>query len=178
VFYTPLCLINDLLCLLIWLPLIINTVALFIKEEIQGSRCKRALVSISPMFECLIMSLWFTWRYHSVFNMDHGWYTIWLLNFVTLEFPYKFRIVLEKISFLSSISSVAQSCPTKHTMDCSTPGLPDHHWLQELAQAHIRRIGDAIQPPHPLLSPSLPAFNLFQHQSLSHEFVLHIRWPK
>ena len=46
------------------------------------------------------------------------------------------------------------------------PGLPVHHQLPELAQTHVHRVGDAIQPSHPLSSPSPPAFNLSQHQSL------------
>ena len=65
-------------------------------------------------------------------------------------------------------SSVAHSCPTLcDLMDCSTPGLPVHHQLPELAQTHVHRVGDAIQPSHPLSSPSPPAINLSQHQSLS-----------
>ena len=51
-------------------------------------------------------------------------------------------------------------------MDCSTPGLPVHHQLLELAQTHAHQVGDAIQPSHPLLSPSLPTFNLSQNQGL------------
>ena len=51
-------------------------------------------------------------------------------------------------------------------MDCSTPGFPVHHQLAELAQTHVHRVSDAIQPSHPVLSPSPPAFNLFQHQGL------------
>ena len=63
-------------------------------------------------------------------------------------------------------SSVTQSCPTLcDPMDCSTPGLPVHHQLPEFAQTHVHRLGDAIQPSHPLSSPS-PAFNLSQHQCL------------
>ena len=49
---------------------------------------------------------------------------------------------------------------------CSTPGLPVHHQLLEFAQLHVHRVGDAIQPSHPLLSPSPPVFNLSQHQGL------------
>ena len=70
---------------------------------------------------------------------------------------------------LSSVqfSSVTQSCPTLwDPMDCSTPGLPDHHQLLELAQTHVHQVSDAIQPSHPLLSPSPPPFNLSQHQGL------------
>jgi len=51
-------------------------------------------------------------------------------------------------------------------MDCSTPGFRVHHQLPELAQTHVHRVGDAIQPSHPLSSPSPPAFNLSQHQGL------------
>ena len=51
-------------------------------------------------------------------------------------------------------------------MDCSTPGFPVHHQLLKLAQTHVHWVGDAIQPSHPLLSPSPPAFNLSQHQGL------------
>ena len=51
-------------------------------------------------------------------------------------------------------------------MDCSTPGFPVLHHLPEFAQTHVHRVGDAIQLSHTLLSPSLPAFNLSQHQGL------------
>ena len=51
-------------------------------------------------------------------------------------------------------------------MDCSMPGLPVHHQLPELAQTHVHWAGDAIQPSHPLLSPSPAVFNLSQHQGL------------
>ena len=64
-------------------------------------------------------------------------------------------------------SSVAQSCPTLcNPMDCSKPGLPVHHQLLEFTQTHVHWVGDAIQPSHPLLSPSPPAFHLSQHQGL------------
>ena len=64
-------------------------------------------------------------------------------------------------------SPVAQSYPTLYDpMDCSTPGLPVHHQLPELAQTHVHQVDNAIQPSHPLLSPSPPAFTLYQHQGL------------
>ena len=76
------------------------------------------------------------------------------------------------------ISSVPQSCRTLcDPMDCSTSGFPVHHQLPVLAQTHVYRVGDAIQSSHPLLSPSLPAFNLAQNQGLfkwvssSHQMV-------
>ena len=68
---------------------------------------------------------------------------------------------------VDQFSSVTQSCPTLcDPIDCSTPGLPVHHQHLELAQAQVHRVSDAIQPSHPLSSPSPPAFNLSQHQDL------------
>ena len=64
-------------------------------------------------------------------------------------------------------SSVTQSCPTLcDPMNCSTPGFPVYHQLLEFIQTHVHWVRDAIQPSHPLSSPSLPAFNLSQHQGL------------
>ena len=64
-------------------------------------------------------------------------------------------------------SSVAQLCLTLcDPMDCNMPGFPVHHQLPELAHTHVHRVGDAIQPSHPLSSPSPPAFNLSKHQGL------------
>ena len=66
----------------------------------------------------------------------------------------------------SQFSSAAQLCLTLcDPMDCSMPGLPVHHQLPELAQTHVHRVGYAIQPSHPLSSPST-AFNLSQHQGV------------
>ena len=64
-------------------------------------------------------------------------------------------------------SSVAQLCPTLcDPMNRSTPGLPIHHQLLEFTQTHVHRVSDAIQPSHPLSSPSPPAPNHSHHQSL------------
>ena len=64
-------------------------------------------------------------------------------------------------------SSVAQSCPTLwDPMDYSKPGIPVHHQLPEFPQIHVHWVGDAIQPSHPLSTPSPPAFNISQYQSL------------
>ena len=76
-------------------------------------------------------------------------------------------------------SSVTQSCLTLcNPMDCNTPGFPVHHQLPELTQTHVYQVDEAIQPSHPLLSPSPLIFNLSQHQVFSNESVLCIRWPK
>ena len=78
--------------------------------------------------------------------------------------------------FITQFSSVTQSCPTLcDPMDCSMPGFPVHHQLPELAQTHVHRVSDAIQPSHPLfLLPSI----FLSIRVFSNESVLHIRWPK
>ena len=78
-------------------------------------------------------------------------------------------LLRRKVTTPSSVqfSSVAQSCPTLcDSMNHSMPGLPVHHHLPEFTQIHVHRVSDAIQPSHPLLSPSPPAPNPSQHQSL------------
>ena len=80
---------------------------------------------------------------------------------------------------MAQFSSVAQSCSTLcDPMNPSTPGLPVHHQLPEFTQSHVHWVGDAIQPSHPLLSPSPPAPNPSQHQGFSNESSLCMRWPK
>ena len=76
-------------------------------------------------------------------------------------------------------SSVTQSCLTLcDPMNCSTPGLLVHHQLPEFTQTHVHRVYDAIQPSHPLSSPSSYAPNPSQHQGLFQWSTLHMRWPK
>ena len=68
----------------------------------------------------------------------------------------------------TQFSSVAQLCPTLcDPMNHRMPGLPVHHQLTEFTQTHVHRVGDAIQPSHPLSSPSSPASIPSQHQGLS-----------
>ena len=86
-------------------------------------------------------------------------------------FLYFFALITEEgfliYHAILQFSSVAQSCPTLcDPMNLSTPGLPVHHQLLEFTQTHVHRVSDAIQPSHPLLSPSPPASNPSQHQSL------------
>ena len=72
-------------------------------------------------------------------------------------------IIFSSVQF----SSVAQLCPTLcDPMNCSTPGLPVHRQLPEFTQTHVHWVSDAVQPSHPLSSPSPPAFILSQHQGL------------
>ena len=82
------------------------------------------------------------------------------------------------VTKLKSKSEVAQSCPTLcNPMDCSTLGFPVHHQLLELTQTHVHQVSDAIQPSHPLSSPS-PASLFPSIRVFSNESVLRIRWPK
>ena len=82
-----------------------------------------------------------------------------------LHIPQKSQ--LYKLNLSVQFSSVAQLCPTpSDSMNCSMPGLPVHHQLPEFTQTHVHWVGDAIQPSHPLLSPSPPAPNPSQHQGL------------
>ena len=95
---------------------------------------------------------------------------MWNLKKDTNEFIYKTDSQTQKtdlwlpkvvggINWEVQFSLVAQSCPTIFDpMDCSTPGFLVHHQLLELAQTHVHRVGDAIQPSYSLLSPSPPAF--------------------
>ena len=73
----------------------------------------------------------------------------------------------QSLKIENQFSSITQSCPTLcDPMDCSTPGFPVHQQLPELTQSPVHQVSDAIQPSHPLLSPSPPTFNLSQHQGL------------
>ena len=84
------------------------------------------------------------------------------------SFLMKVKEESEKVGFSSvQFSSVAQSCPTLcDPMNRSTPGLPIHHQLPEFTQIHVHRVSDAMQPSHPLSSPSPLAPNHSQYQSL------------
>ena len=80
---------------------------------------------------------------------------------LTLKYMYiGYRILSVEFSSVSA-------CPTLcKPMDCSTPGFPVHYQLPESTQTDVYIVGDAIQPSHPLLSPTPPALNLSQHQGL------------
>ena len=94
---------------------------------------------------------------------------------------YKFLWTTSKWSCRLQFNSVQFSCSVMsdclRPVNCSTPGLPVHHQLPEFAQTHVHQVSDAIQPSHPLLSPSPPVPSPSQHQSLfqlvnsSHEVV-------
>ena len=92
-------------------------------------------------------------------------------TFSTIIYPVAYIFQLTSVQSLSRVSLC-------NPMDCSTPGFPVHRQLLELTRTHVHQVGDAIQPSHPLLSLSLPVFNLCLHQVFSNEPVLRITWPK
>ena len=89
-------------------------------------------------------------------------YQVLEMNFLQIS---QFQLFVTQV--LVQFSSVAQLYPTlSDPMNHSTPGLPVHHQLLEFTQTHIHGVSDAIQPFHPLSSPSPPTFNVSQHQCL------------
>ena len=109
----------------------------------------------------------------------------YLVEFVNLSWSFSSskRILTSRLKMFLRVSvqfsSVAQSCLTCcDPVDWITPSLPIHHQLLELMQSYVHWVSDAIQPSHPLSSPSPPTFNLDQHQVFSNKPVLPIRWPK
>ena len=101
-----------------------------------------------------------------------------------LQFLYKELLQANKNTDIATkepfqFSSVSQSCPTVcDPMNHSTPGLPVHHQLLEFTQTDVHQVSDAIQPSHPLLSPSPPAPIPPSIRVFSNESILHMRWPK
>ena len=106
-----------------------------------------------------------------IISQQHSWCVLFylspthflLLNYLQVPTYYFILKYFSSVQF----SSVTQSCPTLcDLMNRSTPGLPVHHELPESTQTHVHRVSDAIQPSHPLSSPSPPAPNPSQHQGL------------
>ena len=118
-----------------------------------NSEFKSVYLSFSPLF---FASLLFT-AMCKAFSDNHFAF----FNFFFLV------MVLIPASCSVQFSSVAQSCPTVYDpMNHSMPGLPVHHQLPEFTQTHVHQVGDAIQPSHPLSSPSPPAPNSSQHEGV------------
>ena len=99
-------------------------------------------------------------------RVGHNWATSLFLFFkkngIFVQWNFRQKNMNSSVQFSPSVTS--DFCDP---MECSAPGFPVHHQLPELAQTHVHHVSDAIQPSHPLSSPSPPAFNLSQHQGLS-----------
>ena len=128
------------------------------------------------------------YKWFSIFESDlgkweHGNLIFKFINDLKTQFWLKKYSLIFSNPWSPQFSSFAQSCPALcNPMNCSTPGLPVHHQLPEFTQTHIHQVGDAIQPSQPLLSPSPPAPNPSQRQSLfqcvnsSHEVAKVLDW--
>ena len=106
--------------------------------------------------------------YH-LFPTFINWSSIWkvTMSSKSWQIVYSKQICYLKKKSSVQFSSVTQSCPTLcNSMNHSTPGLPVHFQLPEFTQTHVHWVGDTIQPSHPVSSPSPPAPNPSQHQSL------------
>ena len=112
------------------------------------------LVSISALLQKVVFLLSVCCAYLK--SMDKLCYTLYFHN--SLDFNTMVPHCYCSVTKLSTTLC--------NPMDCSTPGFPILHHLPELAQTHVHRDSDAIQPSHPLSSPSPPAFNFSQHQAL------------
>ena len=146
-------------------------------------------ISVNSSDRSILLSLLYNWDHRSVPKTiiygyilghiaDNSWK--WVLNLRSVSFQvywflrsrwHKAKATgFQRCSFFGvsvQFSSVTQSCLTLcDPMNCSTPGLPVHHQLPEFTQTHVHRFSDAIQPSHPLSSPSPLSPHPSQHQSL------------
>ena len=123
----------------------------------RGRQRMRCLDGITDSLDRSLNKLWETLREVQALSTQ-GWF---------LKPEQRVDLSQTWESEKNQLSSITQSYPTLcDPMDCSTPGLPVYHQLPELTQTHVHQVSDAIQPSHPLSSPSPPAFNLSQHQGL------------
>ena len=132
------------------------------------------LVNIS-LSEDLFLKISLSWVCLRTFEIDDGCpylspdlgifkHYFFKISFLILSSSPDEGTTLMSIFALIICCSVTQSCLTLYDpMDCSTPGVPVLHHLPEFAQTHVHWVGDTIQPTHPLLSPSPPVFNPYQH---------------
>ena len=127
----------------------------------------------------ICFSQWFnplrdSWKHNIFVTQEHSFLSKWVkfMWWQNIEENYNGKIwIVEGLALAmqssAQFSSVAQSCPSLcNPVNRSTPGLPVHHHLPEFTQTHVHWVSDAIQPSHPLSSPSSPAPSPSQHQSL------------
>ena len=127
--------------------------ARLVKEIIFSSFIYSCLLCRRGVYRCMDLSLGFLFC-----SID-----LYFCLCASTMLPWWRQKLFSSVQFIS----VAQSCPTLcDPMNCSTPGLPVHHQLPEFTQTQVRWVSDAIQPSHPLSSPSSLAPNPSQHQSL------------
>ena len=132
------------------------------------------LKEISPgcSMEGLMLKVKLQYFGHLCKDLTH-WKRLWCWERLNLFF-----LSISPFSSVQFISVTQLFLTPCDPMDHSMPGLPVHHQLQEFTQTHIHWVGDALQPSHPMPSPSPPALNLSQHQSLFQWVISLHRWPK
>jgi len=129
---------------------------LFYSTPVKGLlKSSQYHLSSSSKISEILLNLW-------IFQLSRRDTPSLLCKNITILSFYTFS----SVQFSHSVVSDSLQPQSGLCNDCSTPGFPVHHQHPELAQTHVHRVGDAIQPPHPLSSPSPPAFNLSQHQGL------------
>ena len=147
----------------------ILTIVIGLKNKLHWNLVKSALDKEDKSVS--VYSLLFNFLFVvSVCNVFNYVLCLWIIrnvcNLFNRELMQKLFELLRNIRS-DQVRSVAQSCPTLFDpMNRSTPGLPVHHQLPEFTQTHVHQVSDTIQPSHPLSSPSPPAPNPSQHQSL------------
>ena len=141
----------------------LNSLLIKVKEEIENSGLKFNIQKMKIMAFSPITS----WEIDGE-TVETVADLIFLGSKITADGDCSHEIQFSSVQFSSvQFISVAQSCPTLcDPMNCSTPGLPVYHQLPEFTQTHVHRVSDATQSSHPLSSPSPPAPNPSQHQSL------------
>ena len=141
------------------LPLLLSACMLELAR--QSSALELGFIPLTPPI------LWpsdSNWNYTSAFHNQLADSRLWKFSASIIKWHSSSESL--SLGIETSVSSITQSCLTLcEPMDCSTPGFPVHHQLPELTQTHVHHVGDAIQPSHPLSSPS-HAFNRPQHQGL------------
>ena len=135
---------------------------------INSNKQKRLQINFRSLFIIFHVFSSSLWKYIFWFIFISLNFSLILVNLcVRISYHTLRNVALILLCLSVQFSSVAQSCPTLcDPMTRSTPGLPVHHQLLEFTQTHVHQVGDAIQPSYPLLSPSPPAPNPSQHQSL------------
>ena len=137
---------------------------------LRGKKKKKPWVYLEVMKDVKLFKQLMPWRkgwfFYMISSFGKGnWLAAHSSSWVMAAW-LKVTHEFEKVCHLSvQFSSIAQSCPTLCN-PCSMLGFPVHHQLLEPTQTHVHQVGDAIQPSHPLSSPSPPAFNVSQHQGL------------
>ena len=145
---------------------------MFLKLKVQIKKVKSETSLFSPFFthnRLLYAEIHVLCNSRRLILYMPSYRFFYLNDLVTVNIGKSAHTFVGGTLFIVSVqfSSVAQSCPTLcDPMNRSTPGLPVHHHVPEFTQTHVHRVRDAIQPSHPLSSPSLSAHNPSNHQGL------------